>query len=52
MLLSRERLRVEQALRDVRQEGRGSRSSATEGGGDIADPAEPLTDEQGDDTRF
>ncbi len=48
-LLSRERQRIEQALQDVRQEGRVSRSSATEAGGDIADPAEPLTDEEGDD---
>jgi DnaK suppressor protein len=48
-LLSRERQRVEQALQDLLQEGSGSRGSATEGGGDIADPAEPLTDEQIDD---
>lgn len=47
-LLSRERQRVEQALQDLVQEGGESRSSAIEGG-DIADPAEPLTDEQVDD---
>jgi RNA polymerase-binding transcription factor len=48
-LLSEERQRVEQALQDLRQEGSESRSSATEGAGDIADPAEPLTDEEADD---
>jgi DnaK suppressor protein len=48
-LLSRERQRVEQALQDLRQEGGESRGSATEGGGDIADPAQPLTDEEIDD---
>lgn len=47
-MLSRERQRVEQSLQDLRQEGGESRGSATEGG-DIADPAEPLTDEQNDD---
>jgi DnaK suppressor protein len=48
-LLSGERQRVEQALQDLRQEGGESRGSATEGGGDIADPAQPLTDEEIDD---
>ena len=48
-LVSDERQRVEQALRDLRQAGRESRDSADEAAGDIADPAEPLTDEQGDD---
>jgi DnaK suppressor protein len=47
-LLSDERQRIERALRDLQQEGSGSRSSATEGG-DIADPAQPITDEQIDD---
>jgi DnaK suppressor protein len=48
-LLSEERRRVEQSLQDLRRERSESRVSATEGGADIADPAEPLTDEQGDD---
>jgi DnaK suppressor protein len=48
-LLSGERQRVEQALQDLRKAGSESRSSATEAGGDIADPAEALTDEQADD---
>ena len=48
-LLANERQRAEDALRDLLQEGSGSRGAATEEGGDIADRAEPLTDEQIDD---
>jgi len=47
-LLAEERRRVEQALADLQGEAQGDRSAAAETG-DIADPAEPLTSQQGDD---
>jgi DnaK suppressor protein len=47
-LLTAERQRVERDLADLTEEAGGDRDSAGETG-DIADPAEPLTAQQGDD---
>ena len=47
-LLTAERDRIESSLRDIAGEGQEARRSAGETG-DIADPAEPLTDEEEDD---
>jgi len=48
-LLEAERARVEALLAETTAAGQEDRTSANEPGGDIADPAEPLTDEEGDD---
>ncbi len=47
-LLSAERTRVEELLRDMKRVGEEDRDQAN-AGGDMSDPAEPLTAEQGDD---
>jgi DnaK suppressor protein len=47
-LLATERTRVEGLLAELRQ-ARSEDRNAASGAGDIADPAQPLTEEQGDD---
>jgi DnaK suppressor protein len=47
-LLADERARVEGLLRDLSVEGQGDRD-AVQDTGDIADPAQPLTDQEGTD---
>lgn len=47
-LLAEERTRVEELLRDLTEASEEDRASAIDTG-DIADPAQPLTDEQGTD---
>jgi len=47
-LLATERARVEQLLRGTQTDGRDDRAAANQGG-DMADPAERLTAEEGDD---
>ena len=48
-LLTDERARVEGSLRTCRRQGDGDRDSVQDTAGDIADPAQPLTDEEGTD---
>ena len=47
-LLEAERVRVERLLTDAREDANSDRSAAAETG-DMADPAEPLTAEEGED---
>jgi DnaK suppressor protein len=46
-LLADERARVEGLLRDLHAAGQGDRDAVQDTAGDIADPAQPLTDEEG-----
>jgi DnaK suppressor protein len=48
-LLAEERASVEGSLRDLAAAGQGDRDSVQDTAGDIEDPAEPLTDEEGTD---
>jgi DnaK suppressor protein len=48
-LLADERASVEASLRDLQAAGEGDRDAVADTAGDIADPAQPLTDEEGTD---